>query len=372
MDVLNALGDPTWFADDWPATPYHRVGTAAELRATLTWSALDTILKDQGLQAPAFRMARDHQLVPMEKLTRPERHTSQAIQGLADPVRIGAELTDGATLVLQGLQRFWPPLADTCRRLAAEIGHPVFVNAYLTPRTERGFGAHHDPYHAWLTQVAGSKSWQLWAPQRDPATDPADLEITLAEGDVLWIPRGWWHTGSSGAKPSLHLTFTVWATKLDAVLRVLLTEVLREPGLARELPPGAFRDGARTEATIAMAMVEIADMIAKLDPATVATRVVDARLEQFDPLPAQSVWSVIGGDRAARFHAHPEGVLHVDGVRLRTADRLLALEPGQEDRCRTVLGRTGSFTLTELDADQELLDLLIDARLVCAAPCPGC
>ncbi|MEV4191594.1 hypothetical protein, partial [Streptomyces toxytricini] len=31
-----------------------------------------------------------------------------------------------------GLQRFWPPLADTCRRLAADIGHPVFVNAYLT------------------------------------------------------------------------------------------------------------------------------------------------------------------------------------------------------------------------------------------------
>ncbi|MEC4019762.1 JmjC domain-containing protein [Streptomyces sp. H27-D2] len=371
MNVLHALGDPTWFADGWPATPYHRVGTATELQATLTWSALDTILNDQGLQAPAFRMAKDHQLVPMEKLTRPERHTSQAIQGLADPVRIGTELTGGATLVLQGLQRFWPPLADTCRQLAAEIGHPVFVNAYLTPRTERGFDAHHDPYHAWLTQVAGSKSWRLWAPHRDPATDPADLEIVLAESDVLWIPQGWWHTGSSGAEPSLHLTFTVWATKLDAVLRALLAEVLREPGLARELPPGAFRDGARTEATITEAMAEITDMIAKLDPAILATRAVDTRLEQFDPLPARSVWSVIGDDRAARFHAHPEGVLHVDGVRLRTADRLLALEPGQEAPCRAVLGRTDSFTLTELETDQELLDLLIDARLVCSAPCPG-
>ncbi|MEU0163476.1 cupin domain-containing protein [Streptomyces sp. NPDC006261] len=371
MNVLDALGDPAWFADGWPATPYHRVGTAAELRSTLTWSALDTILNDQGLQAPAFRMARNHQLVPMEKLTRSERHTSQAIQGLADPVRIGDELTDGATLVLQGLQRFWPPLADTCRRLAAEIGHPVFANAYLTPREERGFDAHRDPYHAWLTQVAGSKSWRLWAPQRDPATDAADLEMVLAEGDVLWIPRGWWHTGSSGAEPSLHLTFTVWATKLDAVLRALLTEVLRDHGLSQELPPHAFRDGVRTEATITEGMTEIADMIAKLAPATLAARVVEARLEQFDPLPARSVWSMIGGDRPSRFHAHPEGVLHVDGVRLRTADRLLALKPGQEAPCRAVLGRTDSFTLTELDAEQELLDLLIGARLICAAPCPG-
>ncbi|WP_158558509.1 MULTISPECIES: JmjC domain-containing protein [unclassified Streptomyces] len=232
MSVLDALGDPAWFTDDWPATPYHRVGSASELRTTMTWSALDTILNDQGLQAPAFRMARNHQLVPAERVPRPERHTSQAVQGLADPVRIGAELADGATLVLQGLQRFWPPLADTCRRLAADIGHPVFVNAYLTPRAEQGFGAHHDPYHAWLTQVSGSKSWRLWAPDHDPAKDPADLEVVLAEGDVLWIPRGWWHSGSSGSEPSLHLTFTVWATKLDAVLRALLAEVLRDPGLA--------------------------------------------------------------------------------------------------------------------------------------------
>ncbi|MGW0393041.1 JmjC domain-containing protein [Streptomyces sp. NPDC003042] len=371
MSVLDALGDPTWFTDDWPATPYHRVGSASELRTTLTWSALDTILNDQGLQAPAFRMARDHRLVPAELVTRPERHTSQAVQGLADPVRIGAELADGATLVLQGLQRFWPPLADTCRRLAADIGHPVFVNAYLTPRTEQGFGAHHDPYHAWLTQVSGSKSWRLWAPDHDPAKDPADLEVVLAEGDVLWIPRGWWHSGSSGSEPSLHLTFTVWATKLDAVLRALLAEVLRDPGLARELPPGAFRDGTRTEATVADAMGEIADMIAKLVPETVATRVVGARLDQFAPLPARPVSSGIGEDRAVRFHAHPEGVLHSDGIRLRTADRLITLEPGQEALWHAVSGRTDSFTLTELDADQALLDLLVDARLVCAAPCPG-
>lgn len=177
-------------------------------------------------------------------------------------------------------------------------------------------------------------------------------------------------SGARVAAVGHRLTFTVWATKLDAVLRALLAEVLGEPGLARELPPGAFRDGERTEATIAEAMGEIGDMIAKVDPTALATRVIDARLERFDPLPAQPLWSVIG-DQAARFHAHPEGVLHLGGVQLRTADRLLTLKPGQQDQCRVVLDQTGSFVLTELDADQELLDLLIDARLICAAPCPG-
>ena len=44
---------------------------------------------------------------------------------------------DGATLVLQGLHRLWPPLIDFARRLGADLRQPVQVNAYLTPPATR-------------------------------------------------------------------------------------------------------------------------------------------------------------------------------------------------------------------------------------------
>jgi hypothetical protein len=47
----------------------------------------------------------------------------------------------GSTLVLQGLHRTWPPLVDFATDLASELGHPVQVNAYITPAENRGFAA---------------------------------------------------------------------------------------------------------------------------------------------------------------------------------------------------------------------------------------
>ena len=48
------------------------------------------------------------------------------------------ELDDGATVVLQGLHRYWPPLRDLVAQLELELGHPCQANAYLTPPGRAG------------------------------------------------------------------------------------------------------------------------------------------------------------------------------------------------------------------------------------------
>lgn len=376
--VLPALGDASLFQDRWPDTPYHSVRTATGLQSTITWSAIDALLNDQPIQAPAFRMVRDNKLLPVESISRSDQSTSRAVKGFADPVRVMAELGRGATLVLQSLNRFWPPLNEVCRRLAAEIGHTVSVNAYLTPRSARGFGAHHDPYHAWLAQVEGTKTWQLWAPGGDPAADRPDREVKLAEGDVLWIPRGWWHAGSSGDRPSLHLSFTVWATKIEDVLRAMVADLLQQAEITRELPPNSLRDADCASRTVAEAASEITRLIAKIDAHALTDRILDVRLQRFHPLPARSVAAIVGEAPDARFHVHPEGIIHrtvdASGSRLRTADAVVTVTPDQMAACEGLLDRTGTFRLDEVGEppdgiNQKLLDQLIDARLVCAAEC---
>lgn len=376
--VLSSFGDPGLFDGSWPHQPYHGVRVAKDLRTTLDWRSVDAILADQGIRLPAFRMAKDNKLVPVQSITRPDTATSQGIRGLADPVGILAELGRGATLVLQGLHRFWPPLRGVTRRLAAEVGHAVFANAYLTPRCAQGFGPHHDPYHAWLVQTEGAKAWRLWAPDRDPATDQPDQAILLTEGDVLWIPRGWWHSGTSGDEPSLHLTFTVWATTLADVLRVLVADLSQRTELARELPPNALREQPSGTASIADAAAEIARLIAGTTPATLTDHVIDARLDRFDPLPARPVAAILAGDHDPRYHTHPDGVLYsaAEGsfTRLRTTDAVVLVPTDLLPACQELLNRPGTFGIDELDGPftgrgREVLDQLIDARLVCAAAC---
>ena len=84
------------------------------------------------------------------------------------------EFAAGATIVLQGLHRSWPPLRAFTRRLVAELGHPAQVNAYITPESARGFDPHYDVHDVFVLQVSGEKHWSVHAPVREhPRPDEA-------------------------------------------------------------------------------------------------------------------------------------------------------------------------------------------------------
>ena len=90
-----------------------------------------------------------------------------AIADQAADDKVLAALADGSTLVLQGLHRTWPPLVDFGARLADELGHPVQINAYITPPQNQGFAPHHDVHDVFVLQVSGRKHWTVHPPVVD-------------------------------------------------------------------------------------------------------------------------------------------------------------------------------------------------------------
>ncbi len=99
----------------------------------------------------------------------PSRFTRSGGLGaaIADQVaddKVLAEFAAGATLVLQGLHRTWPPLVDFAQQLSTDLGHPVQVNAYVTPASNRGFDPHYDVHDVLVLQVAGEKRWTIHPP----------------------------------------------------------------------------------------------------------------------------------------------------------------------------------------------------------------
>src|ERR687892_739120 len=124
------------------------------------------------------------------------------LSDLADPGKIFGQFAAGATIVLQGLQRFWAPLAAFSRGLELFLTHPIQVNAYLTPPASRGLGVHHDARTAqdaslhltvgmltynWndlLGEVVEQATEEIWFREGLPvgfAEDPAALEAALGE-----------------------------------------------------------------------------------------------------------------------------------------------------------------------------------------------
>ena len=162
-----------------------------------------------------------------------------------------------STLVLNGLHRTWPPLTTLCSRLESELGHPLTANAYRTPPSSQGYGPHWDTHHVLLAQVDGAKTWRLSNPvftdpleqhrwtaigftdeQRQQAIHHPDLTVELLAGQVLFIPRGWVHWGSTDHRPSLHITLGVQVLTWHWVMEQLLRRGAEDGALRGALPPG--------------------------------------------------------------------------------------------------------------------------------------
>jgi hypothetical protein len=142
----------------------------------------------------------------------------------ADMAAVGRILNEGGTLILDTINMFDPTLEATCRALGWWSGEMVNVNAYLAVGDTAGFSTHWDDHDVICVQVAGSKSWEVRGPSRlapmyrdtEDNLEPPDEVLwsgTMNPGDVMHIPRGFWHAatrvdmGDEGM--SLHLTFGI-------------------------------------------------------------------------------------------------------------------------------------------------------------------
>jgi ribosomal protein L16 Arg81 hydroxylase len=169
---------------------------------------------------------------------------------------VADEFERGATIVLQALHLYHPPLARFCRDLERALGHPAQTNAYYTPRSAQGFEVHHDTHDVFCVQVEGEKRWLVYPPVLElPLRDQkytkemgkpgeAILDVTLRAGDTLYLPRGWLHEARTSDSHSLHLTVGVATyTWLDA-LKAALEESAKEEV---ELRRGVSMSGVRPE-----------------------------------------------------------------------------------------------------------------------------
>ena len=224
----------------------------------LSLDAVDELVARRGLRAPFLRVARDGTTLPDREFTA----GGGVGAGIADQVsddRVRRLFADGATVVLQGLHRTWEPVRELSAALAAELGHPVQANAYVTPAQNQGFSAHYDVHDVFVLQVHGEKRWVVHEPvhtdplRHQPWTDRCDdvaarateapyLETTLRPGDVLYLPRGWIHAARALGGVTTHLTLGVhqWTRHhlAEAVLDRARARAADDPQLRASLPVG--------------------------------------------------------------------------------------------------------------------------------------
>lgn len=225
-----------------------------------------------GIRLPAFRLVQDGKTLPSATYTKSTRTGTHPVTGVVDADAVLRRFSSGATIVLQGMHRYWRPLARFCRHLELALGHPVQANAYVTPPGSQGLRPHEDEHDVFVLQSHGTKRWLVYERGDLPPSRPPVVEAGLAPGDSLYIPRAFPHAAVTEEEASVHVTIGILAVTWRSVLREAVSLAERDPALAEPLPLRFAQQPAGFHHTVGERLAELADRVAKADPEAIGDR----------------------------------------------------------------------------------------------------
>jgi lysine-specific demethylase/histidyl-hydroxylase NO66 len=284
--LQRCVGDIDRFTEGaWARRPVHYPEADPEAFADLlSLDDVDFIVSSMALRLPTFRLIKDGATLPESSYTKTGRAGSKAMTGLADPARIFRLFDQGATIVLQGMHRFWLPLARFCRQLEVALGHPTQVNAYITPPGSQGLAVHEDAHDVFVLQTFGTKHWEVWdtrppestrTPAQVAADDPPVISAELQPGDAMYMPRRTPHAARTQETLSGHLTVGIPSITWRELLEEPLLQALDAPEFDEPLPAGYHRDQEGFTARVDDRLAEVRRRLEKADPGELAGRWAD-------------------------------------------------------------------------------------------------
>jgi hypothetical protein len=173
---------------------------------------------------------------------------------LGDRSRLCAYLADGHPLVWNRARCVFPAVDALCDALARAFRARVWPNVYVTGPAGTPFELHFDSHEVFAVHCEGSKHWEIssvradrptdddpqpdvMAARRDEAQACITARITVAPGDVVYIPRGLFHNARAVGGTAVHVTFGIRGVTGHDVARLLAARALGDRTLRGYAPP---------------------------------------------------------------------------------------------------------------------------------------
>lgn len=285
-DTLSALLAPQdvdgFLKDVRHKRPLLIEGGANKLAAVMGWSVLSDLLSQTSIWSYTSLnlVLQGRKLQPPEYCTLvPGRDGGQVWR--PEMGKLKQWVRRGATIVANDIDNLTPALRAVSAAFETALEAKVQMNLYCSWEAHQGFGSHYDTHEVFALHVAGRKTWRLYEASKvaDPINHPAfksfgddwheknkgalTQEVTMNPGDVLYIPRGWYHDALASSEGTIHVAVGVNpAIGLDAVGAI--TDIaVHDPLFRRALPLSTDR------AALAAHVAQLGDRLAEIarDPA---------------------------------------------------------------------------------------------------------
>jgi ribosomal protein L16 Arg81 hydroxylase len=255
LDALLAPMAPArFFAEYHDRQPLHLRGAAGKFASVLSWRGINRLLDMTHIwSSHSLQLMMDGVAVPPEQYC--NRATGRDNQPVLQPdaAKLRGWVERGASLVMNDVDSLTPGLSGVSEALEGAGLGKAQANVYVSFQSHKAFPAHYDTHDVWAVQVEGEKTWNIWEGRADyPLPHPifrnlgqAHHEgakgklrerVVLRAGDLLYLPRGWYHDALAEAPASVHISYGVHAPLGMDLVSILLERALYDSEFRKPLP----------------------------------------------------------------------------------------------------------------------------------------
>lgn len=262
-DLLHPISPEQFRAEYIGRKPLHIPATPDGRKAeVLTWDAFNHLLGQYTLWTAAnLKLMRNYVAVPPDQYCDPVPTPKGDVVLRPWPPKVEVFLSAGASLVANDILSDHEPLTRVGECLSQAFGAGIGANIYCSFQGVQAFGTHFDFHDVVVIQTEGTKVWNLYenrAENPDEALPedadtrrwfeqtrgPLMTQVTMQAGDILYLPRGWYHDALATDGPSLHVTFSITPLHGRKLLTLLDLEARKDPAYRAYAPPARDDDGA--------------------------------------------------------------------------------------------------------------------------------
>lgn len=245
-----------------PAAP------GAPKRAVLDWAGFNRLLNQSSIwNAATLKMVANGDPIPPEQYcTTVQTQAGPVIRPV--PAKVQTLMSMGASVIAGDVQLLTPEFQSLSALLGRTWAALIGANIYCSFGGVQAFSTHYDLHDVFAIQTEGEKTWRLYQNQADspvalPDEDadprawftrtrgPLMQEVRMRPGDVLYLPRGWYHDAITTEGASLHVTFSVTPLYGRVLFSLLESAALQDPAFRAWLVPAAADNGKALSAQLA-------------------------------------------------------------------------------------------------------------------------
>lgn len=254
-ELLAPMTPEQFFAEYHDRQPLHLKGAAGKFASVLSWRGINRLLDMTHIwTSRSLMLVLDGKPVPAAEYC--EQQTARdANDRLMQPVvgKVRDWVARGASVVMNDVDSLSPGLASVSEALEGAGLGKAQANVYISWQSHKAFPAHYDTHDVWAVQVEGEKTWNIWEGRAEwPISHPVfrsqtqehheqakgklRAKVTLRTGDLLYLPRGWYHDALAEAPASVHVAYGAHAVLGMDLMTILGERVLYDAAFRQPLP----------------------------------------------------------------------------------------------------------------------------------------